>query len=84
MKLTGENRSTLSTTNSTCSELGSNPIVRGERPAFERVSSVYVQMSLLCPIPASRRGFQYWIRALYSYNTKRLLAAEVQQWVNAG
>jgi hypothetical protein len=59
MKVTGKYRSTqgektcpsptLSTTNPTWTDLGSNPIVRGERPATNRVNhgTAYVQHHLL-------------------------------------
>jgi hypothetical protein len=58
MKLTGENRSTrrktcpsatLSTTNLTWTDPGSNPGLRGERPATNRLSHGTAQIrTLLC------------------------------------
>ena len=59
MKLTGENRSTrgktcpsatLSTTNPTWTDRGSNPGLRGERPATNRLShgTAYTRISTMC------------------------------------
>jgi hypothetical protein len=56
MKLTGENGSTqgktypsatLSTTNSTWTDPGSNPVLRGERPATDRLSHDTAQFLML-------------------------------------
>jgi hypothetical protein len=61
MKLTGENRSTrgktcpsvtLPTTNPTCTDPRSNPCLRGDRPATNRLShSTAVSTSLLFTAP---------------------------------
>jgi hypothetical protein len=56
MKLRGQNRSTrgrnliatLSTTNPTWTDPGSNPGLRGERPATNRLSHGTASVSMLC------------------------------------
>jgi hypothetical protein len=57
MKLTGKNRitrgktcpsATLSTTNPTWTDPGSNQVIRGERPATNRLSLFHVRLKLNC------------------------------------